>query len=120
METTKSVAQQCLDILKPIPPSKFITGSLVNDKKQCCGRGHIIRVSCLKGKYNPLDISHMGFLDKCELDVKIVQASTNFLLSKIYRGSIAVVNNNSSIQYPQTTPKARVIALLKDMVEAGY
>lgn len=114
----ETIATQCYNILKDIPAKNWcIDEFYIPNQQKCCARGHIIRVACNNGEYNK-EIENIAFSETCSLDEALIEASNDF------DNDIANVNNGGQwtigSKYQQKSPKARVIALLKDMIEAGY
>lgn len=112
-----TTANKVFELLSPIPEEDFITYSLTNGIDKCCARGHIIRLQSV----NPNDYSIDNIINTNEhLDKEIWKKSIEFLNSKRPNEPIAAINNNPSDCYPQEKPKQRVMALLTDMIAAGY
>lgn len=109
---SKTIAQEAKDILSPIPEDKWITHLFTDEIDSCCGMGHYNRH--VNGR------PHLYWNSNCnhsEKDDDLRRESRKFLNGK---GDIASVNNGNVPAYPQPTPYARVMALLNDMIEAGY
>lgn len=114
MEQTKTIAQEAYDLLKDIPSKDFIIGKFTDYNSKCCAIGHLVRL-----KNNPSNYENCSDIDNPLLIRKISSNYINSINSFAY--DIASVNNGYSyVKYKQKTPKGRVIALLKDMIKAGY
>ncbi len=120
MTKIETVPQEALRLLSEIPEKEFIVNEFTNGENKCCAIGHYER---LKSE-NPDDYS----LNNCA-DIytqshgrKLRDITGEYIRQKYdIHGTIAFVNNSDDVNgYNQKTPKARVIALLKDMVKDGY
>ena len=117
----ETIAQRALRLLSPIPTENFITGTFTDIVSSCCVVGHYVRlISDNPDDYsseNCRDFEKFGYAG-CDLRI----ASEQFLKSKGNYGTIATVNNGNDedLPYLQNTPKERSIALLNDMIKAGY
>ena len=122
MKNKETVAQEALRLLKDIPEDEFITEKFTDTISKCCVLGHYRRLK----SNNPEDYSAANIQWRKEGE-ELRQLSIDFSL-KIHKTylSIASVNNRDlSYQavnkfYKQETPKARSIAMLENMVKAGY
>lgn len=111
---TETTAQEALRLLKPVPSKQWcITKFVIPEKKQCCALGHWHRLKNNKGSFQ-----FQGWQVN-EGDLRYI--SERFIREKYGKwDSIASVNNRPETNnYKQKSIKARVIALLKDMVKAG-
>lgn len=114
-QQTKTIAQEAYDLLKPIKSSDFIIGSFSDNVSKCCAVGHLFRLQ----SDNPKNY-HLGLADFFN-PLPIRKVSEEYLLSIGNNGyDIADINNEPLFEYQQETPKARVMALLKDIIKAGY
>jgi hypothetical protein len=116
METVnETIAQEALRLLSPIPAEDFITDAYSNGVDKCCGIGHYQRL-----KRNPNDYSLENCTDLFRGDLR--ESTYKFIMEKhglFY--DLSSVNNCEDINgYTQPEIKDRVIALLEDMVKAGY
>ena len=114
-----TTAQKVFELLSPIPEEDFIIHYMTNWIDKCCARGHILRITSRNpNNYSPTNLSDGDF----NLDQDILEKSSAFLRAKKRSSpfTIAHINNKVTPLYPQETPKQRVIALLTDMIEAGY
>lgn len=107
---TETVAEEALRILEPIPEDEWCTGMRINDYGQCCSLGHY----SMKQYGHPAE--NQG--EDGPLTRRLIIASNKFLGCLIH--TIATVNNMPFLAYRQPTPKQRVMALLSDMIKAGY
>lgn len=114
----QTLAQQARDLLEPVSEEQWIKGKFTNGENKCCAIGHLNRLT----SENPDDYS----VANCTLHEKPEDSFTNILIKRsseflnIYTFDIAAVNNGLISTYSQSTPKERTMALLTDMVEAGY
>lgn len=109
-------AEEALELLKDIPKENWLTDVFTNGIDSCCAIGHLKRLT----SKNIEDYSILNCTDRI-YDVKdnihtIRKNSSRFLKGR----GIATVNNRKTEGYYQDHPKDRVIALLKDMIKAGY
>lgn len=115
-------AQQALDLLSPIPSEAFCVKEFGNpDTQQCCSIGHLQRLASI----NPQNYSPYHCSD--DMDHSIRRATRDYFYSLDLTGhiygnlnSFAGVNNAPSELYPQDKPKERIVALLTDMIKAGF
>jgi hypothetical protein len=109
----KTIAQEALELLEPIPAKEWIEGNYEEDG-QSCALGWYAKKKYPKGLKNG-----ESFYD-ASLPLRV--ASEQFILNKykLYRDIADVNNDTNTNNYKQKTIKNRVIALLKDMVKAGY
>jgi hypothetical protein len=116
METAnETIAQEALRLLMSVPADDFIEGDFTDGVGKCCSLGHYQRL-----KNNPADYSLLNCDDHGNSDIRNLSRKFN---SEIHgRGfDIADVNNDPEYNgYTQPEIKDRVIALLEDMVKAGY
>lgn len=110
----ETIAQEAKRLLEPIPEDDFIVESFSDQVSKCCAIGHFER----SRSFDPSDFSIFNCGDFYHSDLR--SRSEEFLCEKGYGGDISDVNNYTSKFYPQPTPKQRVIALLDDMINAGY
>jgi hypothetical protein len=104
----ETVAQEALRLLEKVSEEEFITDIFTDEVNKCCAIGHIQRLKSSNTKdYN---------MDNC----KDSHISSIRMESEAFGKSIAKVNNMKFRKYQQETPKERVIALLNDMIAAGY
>lgn len=106
---TETAAEEAIRILEPIPDEKWIMGNWVSE----CGMKHCA-LGWINFKKHRCQNSHPD----------VSHHSTNFLgpapATNGFGSGIANVNDGNDIRYQQPTPKQRVIALLRDMIKAGY
>lgn len=112
-----TTAQKALELIEPIPVKDFIGNIFSNEKDKCCVLGHINRLS-----NNPEDYSYSNCINS-DLGHQIRGSSSEFL-NKWYNTSwvdIADVNNEPNVTgFKKGSRKARVVKLLKQMIENGY
>ncbi len=110
-------SQEALKLLTNVPSKDFIIDNYTDKIGKCCAIGHLMR---LKSK-NPNDYSLRNCNDGHESTIRQLSQTYLNVNKKGFNSSIASVNNSTNIDgYKQKTPKARVIALLKDMVKEGF
>lgn len=140
METTTTPAQkpmttqEVIDLITPIPEDQFCVDDYYQGRRSdptcCCVLGHLNRVctgdpsSWLESvedtndyyesskQYTPAESHQLGLRHRSAVYLKDRYAAPY--------GDIAGINNQESKFYPQPTPKQRVLALLNDMLAAGY
>lgn len=106
-EITK--VQQIIDIIQPIPETKFCVLDYQNNIGQCCFLGHIHKH--INGNAYG-DGNGFGARD---LTKKFLKEKYNI------QANGANVNNDTGVNgYNEATPKKRIMHLLTDMLEAGY
>lgn len=98
-------SQELLNLFQQQPEENWITGSYAEYNK-CCAMG-FMRKHCRADKNISVFVE----------EAKWIQASGEFLTDNT---NIIIVNDKATEKYPQSTPKQRVIALVKDMIKAGY
>jgi len=112
----KTVAQKTLEILSVVPSEDWITDLHTDLESKCCAIGHYVRLT----SNNPDNYNSDNCVDYNRAPIR--NSSSEFL-NKIHNLNgidIAHVNNKPVAKYTQDTPKERVIALLNDMIKAGY
>jgi hypothetical protein len=106
-----NLIQQALKILEPIPEELFITEEYSqDDKTHCCSLGHINKA--ISG--NPTD---------SEIEIPLREEIASFIRKKYMpSGYVDIVQVNDGYDgiYKEDGPKARVMHLLKDMLNEGY
>jgi hypothetical protein len=105
-----SLVKQALEILEPIPEELFITEDYSPDGIHCCSMGHINKA-----------IS--GDPEGSEIEMPLRGEVAGFIKRKYnVNGYIDIVQVNDGYGgiYKEDGPKARVIHLLKDMLNEGY
>lgn len=107
---TETVAEEALRILEPIPEEKWCTGARTNFRGQHCALGHY----SMKHYGHPAETTG----EDGPLTEKLIKRSNDFLGQELI--SIASINNGDHGLYQQETPKQRTMALLQDMIKAGY
>jgi hypothetical protein len=83
-----------------IPEEKWCIGEFINQKDQCCALGHCGR------RLDRLN----GLEDSALVDLILIRIST---LRPLY--GIVSINDGDDPNYPQATPKQRVLAALRDI-----
>lgn len=121
METQqKTVAQEAYELLKDIPAENWITRKFSDDEGRCCLIGHYTRLK----SGNPNDFS-VNNCDDWNLsnDQRILRNATMKFLMEAHGilSDGAEVNNGPNVNgYTQPEIKDRCMALLEDMIKAGY
>lgn len=104
----ETIAQEAKRLLEPIPDEKWITQFYYSSSKPGC--------HCFIGHYNVIHGLHPSAdIELCAY--KIVGRISTFLKGI---GDAFDINDGNLTKYRQDTPKQRVIALLDDMIAAGY
>ena len=106
-------------ILSDIPSENVITGQFTNHIDSCCVLGHYGRLTSLHS-YS-YDDDHINY----EMVEKLRTLSLDFAMDKFnpdnsWEYNIAGVNNGDCEKYQQSTAKERSLAMLDDMIEAGF
>lgn len=91
-----------IDKFEKIPEDRWCVGTFLDDDGRCCVNGH------LGTRYNP------------DNDIEVLKEMAAF--SRLFRlfgiGTAVWVNDRKSVQYPQSTPKQRILAALRDIKAA--
>lgn len=108
----ETIAQEAKRILEPIPAKQWMMYNYCNaTEDKCCGMGHLNKA-----------ISGCAIISSFES--KIRSSAIAYLVASEKYGDgtsgFASINDNNSLHYTQKTPKKRVLALLDDMIKAGY
>lgn len=115
MNTEKTIAQQCLELVENIPSNQWTSHIFSDNKNKCCLHGHITRLTSKDpNNYNDTNCSDWGAYN---ISSKLRNSCDLFSGGQF---SSAGVNNGIANKYQQKTPKGRSIRLLKDMILAGY
>ena len=112
----ETIAAKALRLLEQVPEDKWLLGMYTNRLDKCCVLGHYKRLT----SDNPNDYSEENCIYK---NGGLKDISILFLLSRMngHFPDISWVNDGHASQlYPQPNAKTRSMALLKDMVKAGY
>lgn len=109
----ETIAQKALRLLEPIPEDRFMKGEFTDNMNSCCSVGHFNRLT----SRNPEDYSNNNCFMSTD-GMSLYKASATYL--NILIAPIVQVNDGYISKYSEDTPKARVIHLLQDMIEAGY
>lgn len=107
----ETIAQEAKRLLDPIPEGQWVVRMYTDGKSRCCAFGHFNRL-----QNNPSDFGLINCAYS-ERERLLENISLRFLKGS---GTIASVNNREFEIYKQPTPKKRVMALLDDMIKAGY
>lgn len=110
---TETIAQKALRLLEPIPENEWTVGRFTNEINSCCALGHYSRLL----SNNPKNYSSLN-CDEYTVQYELSGESWAFLRGR--DEGITHVNDGLSTLYQESTPKARIIHLLKDMIAAGY
>lgn len=113
----RALIQEAYELFKPIPENEWcISVYSTHGGTQYCAIGHYIR---LKLNKTAREISFSKVDEEVTGDLRRETKAFIAKKSGFYNGGdIANVNNRYSMIYPQSTPKARVLALLEDMLAA--
>lgn len=130
-EIKETVAQEAKRLLSEVPAENFIKQNFTDGVEKCCAVGHYKRLK--SGNVN--DYSYENCNDFTENRLITIPDGTRYIGCELRENSlkflnekyslidltISNVNNVDSINgYNQPEIKDRVMALLDDMVEAGY
>ena len=115
MNTDKTIAQQCLELVENIPSNEWTTDFFSDEGNKCCLHGHISRLT----SDDPSNYDYTNCSDwlSDNISMKLRSSCEQFSNGKF---SSASVNNGLVNKYKQKTPRSRSIRLLKDMIKAGY
>lgn len=127
-------ATQAKELLLTVPKEDFITHSYTDGEGKCCGIGHLERLSSNDpNDYSPDNCMDLKKYEEDPVSVFVRKQVYNFLTknyaeelpvkvnSYLYIPNLAHVNNQDNINgFTQDNPKDRVIALLDEMIAAGY
>lgn len=119
----ETVAQKAFRLLSAVPANEFITGDFTDGKGKCCSTGHYMRlISKNPNNYSIQNCKDgIGIWNCSTLRIKSIEFLNPFASpGPMWGANIATVNNKRIFKYKQKKIKSRVIALLKDMVRAGY
>ncbi len=102
--------KQIKKILEDIPDDKYTTGTYDDDYGKCCSIGHLRKIKEFNPSSNPNYSS--------DVESEFIFKVRSFLVKKGDINTMFIsVNDGFSETYKQTTPKARVLTLLTDMIE---
>lgn len=124
-------ATEVKNLLTPVPTEDFITTNFTDEVSKCCVIGHLARLTSDEPNNfslgNCADVEYFLWMHEpieAKIDVyNFARKKVNGFLGEDENGNyttLAEVNNRPIGKYNQETPKERVIALLDDMIEAGY
>lgn len=100
--TTKYTVDYFIQKFEAIPDELWCVDKFENERGQRCVLGHCGRNS--ENKFQPTE-------ESWELDKLI------FRIHSCAFEPVACINNGTCLNYPQPTPKARILAALKDVKE---
>lgn len=129
MEKTPLTTQQVIDLIEAIPADKFCIGNYCNNNGCCCVMGHINTAIGEMPSASSIENGGRGYIPNEEItspanipNLGLRYRSKAYLMSNnIPLTDITSINNYpTSGYYTQYEPKDRVLALLKDMLAAGY
>ena len=116
-----------------VPAEKFITGYFTNGKDSCCALGHLLRLTSRRKNNFSINNCKPNYHGTKNLFNYIRRARYNSILNfsqqtvsdfAIYNlnelFTLVEINDKGNHIYSQKQPKDRVIALLDDMIKAGY
>ena len=118
MKKQKITAEKLIEMFKPIPEEDFIIRNYTNGNDKCCVIGHYERLT----SENPNDYSFINCSDYHDGGGGDLREWSAMVIAEMGWSfySLATVNNGRAAQYPQPTPKKRVMAFLEDARKAGY
>ena len=106
-------------VLSDIPSENVIIGDFTNEKDSCCVLGHYGRLtSSDSNSFSSVNINYTMVERLRYLSMDFANAKFNPYNSWEY--NIASVNNGECEEYQQPTAKERSLAMLDDMIEAGF
>jgi hypothetical protein len=112
----ETIAQEAKRLLELVPEQRWCTGNMLKiamstckDGPQCCGLGH----------WNRLHSDGQYTVESCSSGHQKLEESYKHMTGS-RASTISKVNDFQSSRYSQPTPKQRVLALLDDMINAGY
>lgn len=110
-----TVAALAFRLLKRVPSKDWLIDEFTDYKSKCCAIGHYTRLT----SENPqdYDVSNCSDMARAGYRWKSLRDQSELYL---YGDSVAGVNNGRDSRYRQRTAKSRTMALLKDMMKAGY
>lgn len=105
MNNIKEIAQRALDVLEPIPEDQFITGQY-NVSDRCCSLGYLNKAWNKEACWTEND--------SAAINVYISMKYPN--TDELGKQGMVYINDEITDEFPQPTPKQRVVALLKDII----
>lgn len=136
-----TTAQKALEQIQSIPAEDILIGVFTDFTSKCCIIGHLNRLnsenpedystencSDIRGTIfhtyisNETRIASRKFIAEKYPDniAVVVEAGVPSVIGQTTDTDLSVVNNQKVMHWNQETPKERSIALLTEMVEAGY
>lgn len=119
MKKDLTPSQKALKLLSQVPSKEFIIGRFTDEVGKCCAIGHLQRLTSA----NPNDYKTSNCFDKADSYSLKVRVLCQHYLEEKHKTEykdLSSINNGEKVNgYTQKTPKARVIAVLKDMVKEG-
>ena len=116
----KSIAQRTYELLEPLPANEWITEDFTDREHKCCAIGHISRLkSADPSNYKKGNCVLRTGADS--LADNLWDTTKKYIKSQdsLYV-DIVDINDGKSNMYTEPDPKARVMHLLTDMINAGY
>jgi len=111
----ETIAQEAKRLLEPIPEDQWMINDFTDYRCKCCVIGHYERLK----SGSPNNFSFENCSDAISSALR--EQSRVYFTERGYEWTdIADVNNETSHNYHQPTPKQRVMALLDNMIAAGY
>jgi len=98
------IAKEAIELFTPIPNSQWQTGSYTDTESKCCAVGHWSRLH-----HEPSSFENAIPIGSVDDDITCIGTPFNM-------NSIITVNDYQHLEYPQATPKARVLAYLKNLI----
>lgn len=110
----ETIAQEAKRLLEPVPEDLWIEKLYTDGVGKCCAVGHYERMK--SSNQNDFSICNCA-----NVESKLINATYRYLFDRNSQGStVTNVNNGELLSYQQTTSKERVMALLDDMIAAGF
>lgn len=118
IQAHETFAQEALRLLSAVPEEQWVIGQWTDHHtKRCCASGHYARLKVSPDYFDFL-ILHGDYENEHGHHVKLLKEASFKFLKGV--DNILTVNDMLTHGYKQPTSKQRVIAMLKDMVQAGY
>ena len=111
----ETVAALAFRLLKRVPSRDWLIDEFTDCKSKCCAIGHYTRLT----SENPQDYNVSNCSDVARAGCRYPSLRYQSELY-LYGDGVAGVNNGDDLRYRQRTAKSRTMALLKDMMKAGY
>lgn len=108
----ETIAQEARRLLEPIPDEQWLVGAFSDGESKCCAFGHYARI-------NSVDQNDFSMENCSKFQGRLGELADSILVFTKGMASLVGVNDGVT-HYTKHTPKQRVMALLDDMIAAGY